>query len=134
MSDSVFHAHTGGVAFKGAIKTGFAKYATFDGRAARSEFWFWALFTLLGALAANILDALLGLNFDNGAGPITALFNLGVLVPSLAVGARRLHDTDRSGWWQLLILLPVIGWIVVLIWFVLRGTLGGNRFGPDPLA
>ncbi|MBY0511618.1 MAG: DUF805 domain-containing protein [Rhodospirillaceae bacterium] len=53
---------------------------------------------------------------------------------SPAVGARRLHDSDRSGWWQLLILVPFIGWIIVLIWFVLRGTLGGNRFGPDPLA
>jgi uncharacterized membrane protein YhaH (DUF805 family) len=134
MSDSILHNHTGGVAFKDAVRTGFAKYATFVGRAPRSEFWFWALFTLLGGLGAGILDAVLGLNFENGAGPVNALFNLGVLIPSLAVGARRLHDIDRSGWWQLLFLVPFIGWIVLLIWFVTRGTLGNNRFGADPLA
>jgi uncharacterized membrane protein YhaH (DUF805 family) len=135
MSDATLHNHTGGVAFKDAIKTGFSKYATFDGRAPRSEFWFWVLFTVLASAAAGIVDRVLGLNFlEDSAGPFAALFNLLVLIPSLAVGARRLHDIDRSGWWQLLGLVPVIGWIVLVVFFVTRGTAGSNRFGPDPLA
>lgn len=119
--------------FTQAITTGFQKYATFHGRAARSEYWFWVLFTVLGSWAAGFVDyALFGYSLADGLSPIGSIFQLAVLVPSLAVGARRLHDMDHTGWWQL-IALTGIGAFVLLVWFCFRGTDGPNRFGPDPL-
>lgn len=102
--------------FGESISTCFSKYATFDGRATRSEFWWFALFTVLAS-------AILGMISETASG----VFSLAVLLPSLAVGARRLHDTDRSGWFLLLWLLPVIGWIVVLF-FATQESKEPNRF------
>ena len=118
--------------FKESITTCFSKYATFSGRAARSEYWFWALFTWLVAVAFTVVDMMLfgTMEFQ----PLSSLFSLAVLVPSIAVGVRRLHDIDRSGWWLLIMLIPLIGLIVLLIWFVKKGTDGPNRFGDDPLS
>lgn len=113
--------------FKQAVQTNFQKYATFSGRAVRSEYWYFFLFCFLAQLVLGFVD---GIIF--GAGPlqpITSLFCLATLVPSLAVGARRLHDVDRSGWWML-IALTIIGIIPLLIWFCTPGTAGDNRFGP----
>ncbi|MBI1205325.1 MAG: DUF805 domain-containing protein [Rhodopseudomonas sp.] len=112
--------------FADAIKTGFNKYATFSGRAARSEFWFWTLFSILANLVASILDAVLGL------GLIDLVVSLALLIPGLAVSVRRLHDLDRTGWWLLLIFTG-IGIILLLIWDCMKGTAGPNRFGADPL-
>jgi uncharacterized membrane protein YhaH (DUF805 family) len=134
MSDTAAPNRTGGVAFQDAIKTGFSKYATFAGRAPRSEFWFWTLFAFLGSLVASIVDVVLGVDFEGTGGPVNGLFNLAILIPNLAVSVRRLHDVDRSGWWLLLIFIPIIGLIVLLWWDLTRGTSGDNRFGPDPLA
>ncbi|MFP1631548.1 DUF805 domain-containing protein [Zhengella sp. ZM62] len=117
--------------FMGAVKTCFSKYATFEGRARRPEFWWFALFTLAGSMVASFLDmALFGAGSE--AGLLGAVFSLAVLIPSIAVGVRRLHDTDRVGWWYLLVFIPLIGFIVLLIFFVQRGTEGPNRFGPEP--
>jgi len=96
--------------FSESINTCFKKYATFDGRATRSEYWWFFLFTLLVSMATGIISEAL-----------SGLFSLAVLLPSLAVGARRLHDTDRSGWFLLLWIIPVIGWIVLVIWAVQEG-------------
>jgi uncharacterized membrane protein YhaH (DUF805 family) len=118
--------------FTEAISSGFRNYVSFAGRAARSEFWFWFLFTVLVSIAAGILDFVI-----SGGGrlsPISGLASLALFLPGLAVSVRRLHDTDRSGWWILLILIPLIGAIVLLIWYCTRGTPDPNRFGPDPLA
>jgi uncharacterized membrane protein YhaH (DUF805 family) len=115
--------------FQRAVKICFAKYATFSGRAARSEFWFWQLFLIVAGLIAAVIDTSLRLRGT----PFGSVFYLVTIVPDLAVGARRLHDTGRSGWWQLLFLLPLFGWIVLLIWFCSRGSYGYNGFGPDPL-
>ena len=109
--------------FQQAIKSGFSNYANFTGRAARSEFWYWQLFVVVGGIAAEFLDlavsyGVLGL----GGWPLSTLFWLATLVPNLAVMVRRLHDIDRSGWWLLLVLIPCA-----------RGTIGYNGFGPDPL-
>ena len=101
--------------FGEAISTCFKKYAEFNGTAARSEFWWWALFTII---ANGVLTAI---SFRLGNA-----FSLATLLPSLAVGARRLHDTDRSGWLQLLGLIPVIGWIILIIWFAQEGKT--NRY------
>lgn len=116
--------------FQQAIASGFRNYVTFAGRASRSEYWFWTLFAILVGAAAAILDAALFPGLD--ARPIHSLASLALFLPGLSVSVRRFHDLDRTGWW-LLILLTVIGIIVVLIWFCLRGTVGPNRYGTDPL-
>lgn len=102
--------------FGESIRVCFSKYAEFNGRASLPEFWWWTLFVILASLAAGILGE-----------SASALFSLGTLLPGLAVGARRLHDTNRSGWFQLLWLLPVIGWIVLIIWLAQKGK-EPNRF------
>lgn len=91
--------------FGESISACFSKYATFDGRASRSEFWWFFLFTFLASAALGIVSD-----------KLSGLFSLAVLLPSLAVGARRLHDTDRSAWFLLLWFIPIIGWIILIIW------------------
>jgi len=102
--------------FGESISTCFSKYAAFDGRASRSEYWWWFLFVFLASLAAGMVSQTL-----------SGLFSLAVLLPGLAVGARRLHDTDRSAWFLLLGLIPIIGWIVLIVWLVQEGQ-EPNRF------
>jgi uncharacterized membrane protein YhaH (DUF805 family) len=120
--------------FTDAIKTGFQKYIGFSGRAARSEYWYWVLFILLLQIVAWLIDmTLFGFN-TTGVNPIGVIVSLATLLPGLAVSVRRLHDIDRVGWWIFLALIPVIGAIVLIYWACLRGTVGANRFGPDPLA
>ena len=117
--------------FTQAIASGFQNYVNFTGRAARSEYWFWTLFTIIVSIAASLIDLVL---FPDAAlSPLNSLASLAMLLPSLAVSARRFHDLDRTGWWLLLVLTG-IGVIVILIWFCFKGTDGPNRFGPDPLA
>ena len=123
--------------FQQAIRDVLSNYATFTGRARRSEYWWWVLFMVLGSLVFGILDgALFGrsmMGHMNGNGPLSSVFTLLMLLPGIAVGVRRLHDTDRSGWWLLLALVPLIGTIVLIWWFCTRGTAGPNRFGADPV-
>lgn len=112
------------------------KYATFSGRARRQEYWWFFLFTLLVYIGLSIIDAVfVGAErvAEMGFGPLTAIATLAFLVPSIAVGIRRLHDRDKSGWWLLLGLVPLIGGIILLVWYVQRGTAGSNSYGPDPL-
>jgi uncharacterized membrane protein YhaH (DUF805 family) len=114
------------------------RYADFNGRARRSEYWlFWLLtviletvaFVLIGATGGNPASMNLGLG-----GILLCAIVLGLFVPSLAVLFRRLHDTDRSAWWVLIAFLPILGGLVLLVFTVLDGTPGANRFGPDPKA
>jgi len=143
--------------FVAAVKTCFRKYFTFSGRASRSEFWYWWLFTMIVQFVFDLIGNL------SGASPIllgtTSTLVLGVSaalwIPSITVMSRRLHDIGRSGWWQLLALGTLVlggglGWlglstipavivvmagaVVLFVWTVRRGTPGDNRFGPDPLA
>ncbi|MEC5160793.1 uncharacterized membrane protein YhaH (DUF805 family) [Janthinobacterium sp. CG_23.3] len=93
-----------------SIRTCFTKYADFTGRASRSEFWWWFLFTFLTSAALSVVSD-----------KLSAVFSIATLLPAIAVAARRLHDTDHSGWWQLLWFLPIIGWIVLLVWWVQEG-------------
>jgi uncharacterized membrane protein YhaH (DUF805 family) len=117
--------------FMEAISAGFRNYVNFSPRAARWEFWYWVLFSFLAQIVAGIIDvAIFG---TAGAQPISSLLSLALLLPGLAVAIRRLHDTDRSGWWVLLFLIPLVGAIILIIWYCQRGTPGPNRFGPDPL-
>ena len=117
--------------FTQAISSGFNNYVNFTGRAARSEFWYWTLFAILASIAGELVD--LALFSSSTFTPVQTLVGLALFLPGLAVSVRRLHDLDRTGWWLLLI-FTVIGIIVLLVWDCMRGTVGPNRFGPDPLA
>ena len=113
--------------FGDSIKLGFSNYVNFTDRACRSEYWYWILFVFIGYIVAEIIDAVIGR-------PIFyTLFTLGVLIPNIAIGVRRLHDLDRSGWWLLLSFIPLVGAIILIVWFCSKGTDGPNRFGPDRL-
>jgi uncharacterized membrane protein YhaH (DUF805 family) len=117
--------------FTEAISSGFQNYANFSGRAQRSAFWFWVLFCFLaGLVTAGIDYSIFG---GESYMPINSLFTLATIIPNLSVAARRLHDIDRTGWWQLLHFVPLIGTIVLIVWWASRGTPGPNRFGPNPL-
>jgi uncharacterized membrane protein YhaH (DUF805 family) len=116
------------MSFQEAVRRCLTNYGTFSGRARRSEFWFFWLFHLLSQFVAGILDA----SLFGGAQPFAAIVGLGLLLPGLAVAVRRLHDTGRSGWWILIGLVPLIGWIVLVIWYASQGEAGPNRFGADP--
>jgi uncharacterized membrane protein YhaH (DUF805 family) len=123
------------MSFATAIRSVFSQYAGFGGRARRAEYWWFALFVVLVSIATSILDPALGTDFrgDVTSGGIFGLTaNLVLLVPSLAVAVRRLHDTDRSGWWILIALIPLVGAIVLLVLLVQDGAPGPNRFGPSP--
>jgi uncharacterized membrane protein YhaH (DUF805 family) len=105
-------------------------YVVFSGRASRSEFWYWILFTVLVSIALSIIDV--GLVSGNTS-VLSSIWSLATFLPSLALGVRRLHDTDRSGWWWLIAFVPLIGIIVLIVFWCLEGTPGQNRFGSDPL-
>ncbi len=107
------------------------QYADFRGRARRTEYWMFVLFNLIFSIAAYIVDLILGTVFD-GNGLFHALYSLIVLIPSIAVSVRRLHDTGRSGWWLLIGLIPIIGWIVLIVFFLLDSQPGTNEYGPNP--
>ena len=116
------------MSFTEAIGSGFRKYVVFNGRSSRSEYWWWYLFIVIGAVLFAIVDSIIGTY------PLLyALWALAVILPQLAVSVRRLHDVDKSGWWILFGLVPLIGGIMLLIWAVSRGTEGPNHFGEDPL-
>lgn len=103
------------------------RYAVFDGRASRPEFWWFQLANAIVVVLLYIILAAVG-----ASRAIADLYQLAVLLPSIGVQIRRLHDTDRSGWWILFGLIPIIGWIVMIIWLASRGTPGPNRYGPGP--
>lgn len=109
------------------------KYAQFTGRARRLEYWYFALFNVIASIVLAVLDGLFGtFNTATGAGLLSGLYALAVLVPSLAVAVRRLHDTDRTGWWLLIALVPVIGVIVLLVFMLIDSQPGANQYGPNP--
>lgn len=135
----------------GWVKLALSRYAEFSGRSRRKEYWYFVLFVFLGSIAASVLDVVLGTGgtfdgysdrtawqlstgFHSSGGILTAIFALAMLIPSLAAAVRRLHDGDRSGWWLLIAFIPLIGTIVLLVFMILEGSRGSNRFGPDPLA
>lgn len=109
-------------------------YFGFSGRSRRKEYWMFFLFNVIVAFVLGLVDGVLGLTTETGLGMLGLLYSLAVLIPGLAVGVRRLHDIDKSGWWTLIIFLPLIGAIVLLVFAATEGTSGDNRFGPDPKA
>jgi uncharacterized membrane protein YhaH (DUF805 family) len=130
-----------GIGFGGAIVRGFKKYATFVGRASRSEYWWWTLFTTIVLIGLTVPTLVIGIQTspDGGDTPglpavplliLIALFYLAVLVPSIAVAARRLHDAGYSGWLLLLALIPSLGGLVVLVFTLLPPSPAGAKYDP----
>jgi len=114
--------------FQTSIKTCFNKYAVFSGRASRSEYWFFVLFGVLGGIISAIIDTMvLGYSAEVN-GPINLIFSVALILPSISVAARRLHDLDKSGWWQLL-WFTIIGGILIIIWHATEGTKKNNSHG-----
>ena len=118
--------------FPTAVKTCLAKYATFGGRASRSEFWYFQLFVAL-VLVVMVGLAAVEPRTRPAVGVASCVFYLLVWLPTLAASVRRLHDRNRSGWHYLWVFVPFFGGLVVLIWHCQKGVAGDNRFGPDPL-
>ena len=110
------------------------RYTDFSGRSRRKEYWFFVLGVFIVAVVLGIVEGILGLSgmVAGAYGPLTAIFLLGIIVPSIAVQVRRFHDQDKSGWFVLLALIPFLGGLAVLVFMCLEGTKGANRFGPDP--
>ena len=114
--------------FGEAVRSGFDHYAKFDGRASRPAFWWWFLFGILVGIGASIIDAIIG-----SFGVVSGLAALALLLPNLSVAIRRLHDTDHTGWWVLIGLIPIIGFIVLLIFYLRQSDPGENQYGPPPV-
>ena len=111
----------------------FKKYAVFEGRSRRKEYWFFALFNFIFAFVLAIIDIMTGtFSEEAGLGLLSGLYTLAVFIPAISVLVRRLHDTDRSGWWFWIVFIPLIGWIWLVILMILEGTSGQNQYGSDP--
>jgi uncharacterized membrane protein YhaH (DUF805 family) len=115
------------MSFQDAVRTCLTKYVVAEGRAGRAEYWYFFLFNIIVSIVASIIDGILG-TFIFGI-----IVGLGLLLPGIMVGIRRLHDTNRSGWWILLGLIPLVGFIVLIVFFVQEGTAGPNQYGPAPV-
>jgi len=107
------------------------KYAVFDGRAGRPEYWYFVLFNFIAGIVLGIADSLLG-TMSSGAriGLLGGIYSLAVLCPSIGVGIRRLHDIGRSGWFLLIGLIPLVGWIILIVWAATESDSGANEYGP----
>lgn len=119
--------------FMTAVRTCLSKYVDFSGRARRSEYWYFALFSFLVSAVTTFLDVALGTDYEGptSGGLVNTVASLALFLPSLAVGVRRLHDTDRSGWWILIGIIPIIGWILLIVWFC-TDSKPDNAYGPNP--
>ena len=115
--------------FGEAIQSVFSKYATFSGRARRSEYWY---FVLLQVIVTAVLNGLYSATESVAFSAILVLFDLALLVPSLAVCWRRLHDIGKSGGYYFFILIPLVGWILLLVWMCQDSQPGANQYGPNP--
>ena len=108
------------------------KYAVFSGRARRKEYWFFVLFNIIISIVLSIIDISIGTGTAEEPGMLSIIYSLAIIIPSLAVSVRRLHDTDRSGWWLLILLIPFIGLIVMLVFMLLDSSPGTNKYGANP--
>lgn len=115
--------------FMGALKDGFARYVDFRTRSTRSQFWWWTLWSVIFSIISSLVDASIG---ALEAGPVGLLVSLAMFLPTLAVAIRRLHDIGRTGWWYLIILVPLVGWIVLIVFFCTRTQEHPNKWGVPP--
>jgi len=125
----------GMVSFPEAIRLGFQHYFDFRSRSTRAEFWWWALFAGLADVILSAVDIMMGTyDWETRNGLISGLFGLGILIPGLALGARRLHDINRTGWWQLMLvgIFLIVPFIVLFVWAIKPSDEGTNKHGPAP--
>jgi uncharacterized membrane protein YhaH (DUF805 family) len=109
------------------------KYAVFSGRARRKEYWFFVLFNVIFSFVLGFIDGMMGnVHMESGMGLLGGVYSLLLLIPGIAVSVRRLHDTNRTGWWVLLGLIPIIGALVLLIFMIQDSTPGENNYGQNP--
>lgn len=132
--------------FVEAVTSVYRNFVNFSDRAPRSEYRWFILFSIITAVVIGFIESALGLgqgtvttapgefSANFAGGPLSMIWSLLNLLPSIAAGIRRLHDTDRSGWWLFIALIPLVGFILLIVWYATKGTAGANRFGPDPLA
>lgn len=113
--------------FVGLLKS---RYAQFDGRARRAEYWYFVLYNALISMGCSIIDNLL----FKGIAILAGIYSLAVLIPGIAVGVRRLHDIGKSGWFLLVSLIPIVGAIWLIVLLSTPGNVGDNQYGPDPKA
>ena len=114
--------------FVEAIKKGFKGYVVWNARSTRSEYWWWVLFTLIVGIVAGFIDAVVFGTSSTGVGPLSAIANIALFLPGLSLIIRRLHDTDRSGWWFWIILVPIVGVIVLIVFSLLPSKMGPTRW------
>ena len=115
------------MSFTQAIASGFGNYVVFSGRSSRSAYWWWVLFALIVGVLTQALDGIIGT-----APVLYIVASLAILLPGLAVAVRRLHDKGKTGWWLLIGAIPIIGAIILIIWFIGEGESGENVYGPEP--
>lgn len=108
------------------------KYAVFSGRATRKEFWMFVLFNFIVSILVGIISSIIAPIIGMNTLILSFLYALAIIIPSIAVGVRRLHDTNHSGWWMFISFIPVIGTIILLVFFVIDSQAGENRYGPNP--
>jgi len=137
--DTVGTGRVGPVGFSEAIQLGFQRWSDFRGRSTRAEYWWFTLFNFLATAVAIVIDLIVGTSFGASGGILQLIVQLVLIIPSLAVGARRLHDINRTGWWQLgflgfvLVVIPgLVAWILLWYWAAQPSDQGSNRFGPRP--
>jgi len=105
------------------------KYAVFNGRASRSEYWWFVLMNIIISFVIGFVEGLLGIITETGLGPISMVYALAILLPAIGVSIRRLHDTGRTGWWLLLSFVPIIGFLVLIVFYILDSEPGANEYG-----
>lgn len=116
--------------FLGAYKN---NYANFSGRARRKEYWMFVLFYIIAFVVLSVIDGVIGtFSQEAGIGVLSGLFALASFLPAISIAARRLHDINKSGWWQLLAIIPLIGGLVLFIFYIMDSNPGENRFGANP--
>jgi uncharacterized membrane protein YhaH (DUF805 family) len=112
-----------------AVRRALSNYANFSGRANRGEYWWFVLANIIVSIVLSVIDStVFGTGFGQ-TGILSGLYSLAMLIPGLSIGARRLHDIDKSGWWLLIALVPIVGAIVLIVWLATKGQSTANRFG-----
>ncbi|MEG2173935.1 MAG: DUF805 domain-containing protein [Oscillospiraceae bacterium] len=107
-------------------------YFNFSGRARRKEYWMFALFNIIISFVLKMVDQGIGLSITQQVGVLSGIYGLFVMIPSLSLLFRRLHDVGKSAWWLLIVIIPVIGWIWLLVYTLMEGAAGDNQYGSNP--
>ena len=115
--------------FVGALKDGFARYVDFKTRSTRSQYWWFTLWSIIFSIVTGIIDLALGMG---DTGPVGMIASLVLFLPSIALGVRRLHDIGRTGWWMLLVFIPLIGWLILIVFYCTKSKAEPNKWGPEP--